>query len=72
MDNCIVSDDILEGNYLPVLPCDLGSCEFYPQTLMHICKGHFVAVCGNGEFIIYLVQEGATICPATASVDGLF
>eukprot|EP00957_Ditylum_brightwellii_P172074 13100233-Ditylum_brightwellii.AAC.1 len=52
-----MSDDIPEGNHLPVLPRDLGSCELYPQMLMHICKGCFVAVCGDGEFIIYLVQS---------------
>lgn len=32
---------------------DLGSCEIYPQTLSHSPNGRFVAVCGDGEFIIY-------------------
>ncbi|KAJ1299328.1 hypothetical protein OPQ81_011856 [Rhizoctonia solani] len=32
---------------------DLGSCEVYPSTLSHSANGRFVAVCGDGEFIVY-------------------
>ncbi|KAK6596477.1 coatomer wd associated region [Botrytis cinerea] len=32
---------------------DLGTCEVYPQTLLHSPNGRFVSVCGDGEFIIY-------------------
>lgn len=32
---------------------DLGSCEVYPSTLTHSANGRFVAVCGDGEFIVY-------------------
>lgn len=32
---------------------DLGSTEIYPQTLIHSPNGRFVAVCGDGEYIIY-------------------
>ncbi|KAM3528510.1 hypothetical protein MY4038_005861 [Beauveria bassiana] len=32
---------------------DLGTCEVYPQTLIHSPNGRFVAVCGDGEYIIY-------------------
>lgn len=32
---------------------DLGSCEVYPSTLIHSPNGRFVAVCGDGEFIVY-------------------
>ncbi|KAK0739774.1 coatomer WD associated region-domain-containing protein [Apiosordaria backusii] len=32
---------------------DLGTCEVYPQTLLHSPNGRFVAVCGDGEYIIY-------------------
>lgn len=32
---------------------ELGSCEVYPQTLIHSPNGRFVAVCGDGEYIIY-------------------
>jgi len=39
-----------------VVPRDLGSCELYPQMLKHNCNGRFVAVCGDGEFIIYTAQ----------------
>lgn len=32
---------------------DLGTCEIHPQTLSHSPNGRFVAVCGDGEYIIY-------------------
>ncbi|OCK85984.1 Coatomer, beta' subunit [Lepidopterella palustris CBS 459.81] len=32
---------------------DLGSTEIYPQSLLHSPNGRFVAVCGDGEYIIY-------------------
>jgi len=32
---------------------DLGTCEVYPQTLLHSPNGRFVSVCGDGEYIIY-------------------
>lgn len=32
---------------------DLGSCDMYPATLVHSPNGRFVAVCGDGEYIIY-------------------
>jgi coatomer subunit beta' len=31
----------------------LGSCEVYPQSLLHSPNGRFVSVCGDGEYIIY-------------------
>jgi coatomer subunit beta' len=45
-----------DGERLPLVPRDLGSCELYPQMLKHNCNGRFVAVCGDGEFIIYTAQ----------------
>jgi len=47
---------IPDGERLPVIPRELGSCELYPQMLKHNCNGRFVAVCGDGEFIIYTSQ----------------
>ncbi len=32
---------------------ELGTCEVYPQTLIHSPNGRFVSVCGDGEYIIY-------------------
>jgi coatomer subunit beta' len=49
-------DSIADGERLPVVPRDLGACELYPQILRHNCNGRFVAVCGDGEFIIYTAQ----------------
>ena len=49
-------DAIPDGERLPVVPRDLGACELFPQMLKHNCNGRFVAVCGDGEFIIYTAQ----------------
>jgi coatomer subunit beta' len=49
-------DAVPDGERLAVVPRDLGSCEVYPQMLKHNCNGRFVAVCGDGEFIIYTAQ----------------
>uniref|UniRef100_A0A7S4EQE9 Coatomer subunit beta' n=1 Tax=Pseudo-nitzschia australis TaxID=44445 RepID=A0A7S4EQE9_9STRA len=49
-------DALPDGERLPVVPRDLGSCELYPQMLKHNCNGRFVSVCGDGEFIIYTAQ----------------
>jgi coatomer subunit beta' len=49
-------DALPDGERLPVVPRDLGACELFPQMLRHNCNGRFVAVCGDGEFIIYTAQ----------------
>jgi Membrane protein involved in colicin uptake len=49
-------EGIPDGERLPIIPRDLGACELYPQMLKHNCNGRFVAVCGDGEFIIYTSQ----------------
>lgn len=49
-------DAIPDGERLPAIPRDLGACELFPQMLQHNCNGRFVAVCGDGEFIIYTAQ----------------
>ncbi|KAG5917999.1 hypothetical protein E4U61_002179 [Claviceps capensis] len=51
----IIKGDILVKDNEPIsLPTkDLGTCEVYPQTLIHSPNGRFVAVCGDGEYIIY-------------------
>ncbi|CAG9782159.1 unnamed protein product [Diatraea saccharalis] len=45
--------EIKDGERVPVVAKDLGSCEIYPQTIAHNTNGRFVVVCGDGEFIIY-------------------
>lgn len=47
-------DASLKDNEPISLPTkDLGTCEVYPQTLIHSPNGRFVSVCGDGEYIIY-------------------
>jgi coatomer subunit beta' len=48
--------DDVDGESLALVPRDLGNTEIYPQMLKHNCNGRFVAVCGDGEFIIYTSQ----------------
>jgi coatomer subunit beta' len=45
-----------DGEKIPVQLRDLGSTEIFPQSLQHNCNGRFVAVCGDGEFIVYTSQ----------------
>ena len=44
---------IKDGAPISLPTKDLGTCEVYPQTLIHSPNGRFVAVCGDGEYIIY-------------------
>lgn len=44
---------IKDGHRLMLPAKELGHCELYPQTLTHSPSGRFVAVCGDGEWIIY-------------------
>jgi coatomer subunit beta' len=45
--------EIEDGQRLAVSLRDLGTTEVYPQSLQHSPNGRFVAVCGDGEYIIY-------------------
>ncbi|XP_055929433.1 coatomer subunit beta'-like isoform X2 [Argiope bruennichi] len=49
----MVDADIKDGERLPLIVKDMGSCEVYPQTISHNPNGRFVVVCGDGEYIIY-------------------
>jgi coatomer subunit beta' len=49
-------DALPDGERLPIVPRDMGACELFPQMLKHNCNGRFIAVCGDGEFIIYTAQ----------------
>ena len=51
-----VTEDVQDGEKLPISFRDLGSTEIYPSSLKHNCNGRFIAVCGDGEFIIYTSQ----------------
>lgn len=54
VSSIIKGDSAVKDNEPINLPTkDLGTCEVYPQTLIHSPNGRFVAVCGDGEYIIY-------------------
>ncbi|KAF2098870.1 vesicle coatamer complex, beta subunit [Rhizodiscina lignyota] len=42
-----------DGDKLTLPAKELGSTDLYPQSLLHSPNGRSVAVCGDGEFIIY-------------------
>ncbi|GMH35365.1 hypothetical protein BSKO_03233 [Bryopsis sp. KO-2023] len=44
---------IADGERIPLAVKDLGSTDSYPHYLSHNPNGRFVAVCGDGEYIIY-------------------
>lgn len=45
--------DTADGERLVVATKELGACEIYPQYMEHSPNGRFLAVCGDGEYIIY-------------------
>lgn len=47
---------MVDGESLPVAVKDMGTCDVFPQSLQHNANGRFLAVCGDGEFIIYTGQ----------------
>ncbi|RYP43564.1 hypothetical protein DL768_009855 [Monosporascus sp. mg162] len=54
LSSIIKGGDALKDNEAITLPTkELGTCEVYPSTLIHSPNGRFVAVCGDGEYIIY-------------------
>ncbi|ORZ33589.1 coatomer WD associated region-domain-containing protein [Catenaria anguillulae PL171] len=44
---------ITDGERLVVPVKELGTCEMYPQSLIHSPNGRFVVVTGDGEYIVY-------------------
>jgi coatomer subunit beta' len=42
----------VDGEAVPVSAKDLGSCELYPTALSHSSNGRFVAVVGDGEYLV--------------------
>ncbi|TYZ67547.1 hypothetical protein PybrP1_002716 [[Pythium] brassicae (nom. inval.)] len=46
-----------DGEKVPLPARELGSCELYPQQVAHNSNGRYVAVCGDGEYIIYTAQQ---------------
>mmetsp|Transcript_32188 Transcript_32188/g.44654 ORF Transcript_32188/g.44654 Transcript_32188/m.44654 type:complete len:968 (-) Transcript_32188:442-3345(-) len=49
----IANEEVVDGERIPLAVKDLGSCDLYPQALVHNPNGRFVVVCGDGEYIIY-------------------
>lgn len=48
-----LGEDVKDGELLTFSQKDLGSVEVFPTQLVHSPNGRFVAVAGDGEYIIY-------------------
>eukprot|EP01088_Endostelium_zonatum_P017031 TRINITY_DN4844_c0_g2_i1.p1 TRINITY_DN4844_c0_g2~~TRINITY_DN4844_c0_g2_i1.p1 ORF type:complete len:867 (-),score=183.19 TRINITY_DN4844_c0_g2_i1:46-2646(-) len=49
--------EVEDGEKLNLPVKELGSCEIFPQSVKHNSNGHFIVVCGDGEYIIYTTVE---------------
>ncbi|AOW03224.1 uncharacterized protein YALI1_C30119g [Yarrowia lipolytica] len=49
----VKGEDAKDGESLALVPKELGSVEVFPTFLRHSPNGRFVAVVGDGEYIIY-------------------
>jgi coatomer subunit beta' len=47
------SENVEDGEQLPLSSKDLGSVEIFPTSLKHSPNGRFATVTGDGEYIIY-------------------
>ncbi|KAK9458870.1 coatomer WD associated region-domain-containing protein [Lipomyces oligophaga] len=47
------NDTVKDGEVISLPQKELGSVEVYPSQLVHSPNGRFVAVCGDGEYIIF-------------------
>lgn len=56
--NVKLVDDLLfgDGERLLLPLKDLGACEIFPQSLSHHPNGRLIAICGDGEYVIYTSQ----------------
>lgn len=48
-----ITEEVADGERLPLATKELDVCEIYPQSLQHNRKGQLAVVCGDGEYIIY-------------------
>eukprot|EP00475_Leptophrys_vorax_P025589 TRINITY_DN3582_c0_g1_i3.p1 TRINITY_DN3582_c0_g1~~TRINITY_DN3582_c0_g1_i3.p1 ORF type:complete len:791 (-),score=213.32 TRINITY_DN3582_c0_g1_i3:3401-5773(-) len=46
-------ESVQDAEKLSVSTKEMGNCEIYPQSIVHDPKGRLLAVCGDGEYIIY-------------------
>lgn len=53
LKNLDARETIKDGVALPLQVKDMGTCEIYPQSILHNPNGKFLVVCGNGQYIIY-------------------
>lgn len=56
--NVRLTDESLfsDGERLPLSVKDMGACEVFPQTISHHPNGRLIAVCGDGEYVVYTAQ----------------
>lgn len=53
----VFTGPVEDGERLALGVKELGSCEFYPQSLKHNNNGRFIVATGDGEYIIYTALQ---------------
>lgn len=48
-----IPSSLKDGDQITIPHKELGHAEMYPQLVQHSPSGRFVAICGDGEWIIY-------------------
>lgn len=48
-----ITSGLKDGEIIPLQQRELGTIEIYPQALKHSPNGRYVAVVGDGEYIVY-------------------
>lgn len=51
-----LAEDTNDGERLVLSIRDMGAAEFFPQSIAHHPNGRTLAVCGDGEYVVYTSQ----------------
>eukprot|EP00923_Selenidium_pygospionis_P046386 GHVN01079974.1.p1 GENE.GHVN01079974.1~~GHVN01079974.1.p1 ORF type:complete len:985 (+),score=199.69 GHVN01079974.1:138-3092(+) len=49
-------ETLADGERITLAAKDMGACECFPQSISHHPSGRFIAVCGDGEYVVYTPQ----------------
>ena len=54
--------DTADGEVVPLTPKDLGRADLFPTSLAHNMNGRFVAMVGDGEYIVSTAMKLRSKC----------
>jgi coatomer subunit beta' len=55
--DAVFESNAADGERVRLATKELGNCDFYPQSIKHSPDGRMLAVCGDGEYIIYTARQ---------------